>query len=81
MSLLQREFMTEEPGDSQALERARVKIGDTCAADLIRLSEMRQGAAPAIRTTARFVWRIRCSSGTCTRLAITTPCPNLLMRA
>lgn len=56
VSLLQREFMTENPGDSQAPERARIKIRDTCAADLTRLSEMRQRAAPAIRTMARFVW-------------------------
>lgn len=56
VSLLQREFMTEEPGDSQVLERARVKIRDTCAANLIRLTEMRQRAGSVIRTTARFVW-------------------------
>jgi Terpene synthase family 2, C-terminal metal binding len=56
VSLLQREFMASGSSDSQALARARAKIRDNCAADLIQVSEMRERAAPAITTMARFVW-------------------------
>ena len=56
VSLLQQQFMTRGVSETQALDRARTQLRDTCVGDVAHLKLVQTTAPAPIRALARFLW-------------------------